>query len=381
MSTRDVPTILAIDDDPEELDSSMRAALGEKARMIVLHPRDVEVNHLRDADLVLVDFLLDNWPERNEAPLAMRPVSGLAVATLLREHADIATRKCATAFALHSAHLDTVRGRLPPSTREHLIARLNNLEWAFAKSNKARWNQILMLAGSVLQLPRSWPMTDEKASETEALRLLDLRDEYAWFERARRNVLDCQPPIHDLRGGGHGSLFLRWLLHQVMPYPCFLWQEEWVAARLRMSVPSLRMVMDGGGQLADDLSSMKYSGLLAGFLGVRWWRAALEEYVWNLTDGRSIDVTALTNALKQRTTVSFDPLGAEVSIVSLDSTLAADGNILSPDKAVRVRPDQWPPFADTAWTSIQLAKDNSFLRAIVDPLDSDRLEEDEAGDR
>jgi|SRR5438445_11740771 len=373
MPAAGLPRVLAVDDQPDDLRAQLKLGLGDRAIGEVLHPREVELRHLEEADLVLVDYLLTNWPERDAATLAMQPASGLALAVLLREHVDKSQQDRLTAFALHSGHLEQVRGRLPATVGEHLIARLNNLEWAFPKGNGSRWDQMIVLAGAVRQLPRKWPPGDHAASEKEALKLLGLAEDASWFDRARRNVRACQPPIHDLSGGAHGLLFVRWLLHQIMPYPSFLWREEWVAARLRLTVASLRQITEEGAQLASDLAAMTYGGVLGGFLGQRWWRAALEDFVWNLTNGRSVDIDTLHAALRERTKVALEALPADASIVCLGADFSPTGTFISAADAVRLRPDQWPTFADDAWTSVNLARADAFLGAIVDPIDDARV--------
>jgi hypothetical protein len=169
-------------------------------------------------------------------------------------------------------------------------------------------------------------------------------------------------------------LFLRWLLHQVLPYPTFLIGLEWVAARLRVTEASLRRALEGGGELAKQLRSVAYTGTLAGFLGPKWWRAGLENWVWELTKGSSA-VAELHDALRPLSAEPLEPTPAEASIVCLGQDFLPTGDVVSPSAAVRLRPDHWPSFADGAWASITDAKSNAFLGAIVDPLDSARLDD------
>lgn len=380
MARKGPPRILVVDDRPDDVAGEVRLGLGNRARSTVVHPRDVGLQDLEAADLVLVDYLLEEWPERDDVVVGLNPANGIALSVVFREHVDRSENDRLTAFALHSGHLGEVRARLPRSAREHLIARLNNLEWAFSKDSGERWGQMIVLARAVRQLPRKWPAGDYAVSETEALKLLGLAEKAAWFDRARRNVRACQPPIYDLSGGAHGLLFVRWMLHQVMPYPSFLWREEWVAARLRLTMDSLREIVREKSKLGRDLQAMSYRGLLAGFLGPRWWRAALEEYVWNLTNGRSVDVDTLHSALHKRTGVKFKALPADASIVCLDSEFRPTGEFISAENAVRLRPDQWPTFADDAWTSLARAGRDRSLYAVVDPLDETRVVEAEGNE-
>jgi hypothetical protein len=377
MPTGDIPMILAVDDKPDDLRNTLNLGLGDKARGEVLHPRDVVLQSLEQADLVLVDYRIQDWQERDGVAMALQPVSGLALAVLLREHVDRSKQDRLTAFALHSAHLDEVRGRLSATSSEHVIARLNNLEWAFPKTNGSGWEQMIVLAEAVRNMPRRWPEGDPAKSAEEAQRLLGLDQECDWFERAWRDVRRCQPPIHHLSDGAHGLLFVRWLLHQILPYPTFLWREEWVAARLRITTDCLQKVLqEAGGKLAADLAGMTYRGSLCGFLGPRGWRAGLEEYVWQITDGKALDVDVLHEAIRARTGVPVEALPAAVSMVCLSPDLVPTGVFIAPDAGVRIRPDQWPPYADDAWTSVALAKSDAGLAAIVDPIDQVHLEED-----
>ena len=193
------------------------------------------------------------------------------------------------------------------------------------------------------------------------------------FERCWRDVLDCQVPVHELTAGGHGVLFIRWLLHQVLPYPSFLWAEHWIAARLRISVDALRGVLAGNSDLARDLESMRYSGILAGFLGDRWWRGALEDYVWELAGGYRAEEQRLREALTKRAGMDLDPIDANPAVVCVDKELQPTGQFLSPMTAVILRPDHWSPFADSAWMDVETVRDDPILRSMVDPLDRHRV--------
>ena len=275
------PSILVIDDESDKLGSQVDLGLADHATACVIHPQDVEMSDLKSADLILVDYRLDSWPERDAQSVSLNPATGMALAVVLREQVDQSQEDRLTAFALHTGHLGDIQGRFSSATAQHVLARLNNLEWVFPKSESRRYKQMVLLAKAVQQLPSQWPKgSDDSPSMVKQLLAMD--EDADSFERCWRDVLDCQVPVHELTAGGHGILFIRWLLHQVMPYPSFLWAEHWVAARLRISVNALRGVLAGDSDLAKNLESMRYSGILAGFLEDRWWRGALEDFVWEL---------------------------------------------------------------------------------------------------
>ena len=150
-----------------------------------------------------------------------------------------------------------------------------------------------------------WP-TEASASEARAQKLLKLREDDAWFERSWGEILECQPPIHELAGGEHGILFLRWFLHQVLPYPSFLWDVHRVAARLRMKVEDLEALIDSDGGLAQDLRERMYKGILKDFLGKRWWRTAIEDYAWELGRGASENPNLFGDRLRERAGVDLE---------------------------------------------------------------------------
>ena len=75
-------SILVIDDEPDELRDLMELGLDDNLNSIVVHPRDVEMSHLEDADLVLVDYRLAEWPERDVQAVSLKPATGLALAVV-----------------------------------------------------------------------------------------------------------------------------------------------------------------------------------------------------------------------------------------------------------------------------------------------------------
>jgi hypothetical protein len=375
MSHTGSPFVLVVDDEPDKIRNEARVGLRDRVHSEVTHPRDVQLDQLSRADLVLVDFVLNEWVERSSVCLAMQPANGLALTIVLREHLDASDKNRLTAFALHSAHLSEVRGRLAHGSSEHVIARLNNIEWAFSKSDPQRWDRVVALATAMQSLPRKWPSSNPEGSEEAAAEMLGLKADAAWFERAWRSSRSCQPPIHELSDGAHGGLFVRWLLHQILPYPTFLIGPEWVAARLRVTSASLDAAIAEGGSFAAGLKTAEYTGTLAGFLGQRWWRAGLEHWLWTITEGKSSNISDLHGALSKLTSKPLEVLAAEQSVVALGRDFRPTGAVIAASEAVRLRPDHWPSFADGAWASVSDARSDSFLSALVDPLDAARLDD------
>ena len=374
------PFVLVVDDKADDLRSGLQLRLADQADVTVLHPSDVELEDLAKTDLVLMDYRLDAWPERdNQTSAAFDIRSGLALGTVFREVADEKAPDRLTAIALHTAHLLEASGRIRPPHSKHVVARLNNLEWVFEKQRTETdpdpYPQAIELARAVRCLRDGWP-TEARASEARARTLLNLREEVAWFDRSWGEVLECQPPIHELAGAEHGILFLRWFLHQVLPYPSFLWDIHWVATRLRMKVEDLERLIDSDVGLAEDLRERMYTGILKEFMGKRWWRTAIEDYVWELGQGTSGNPNLFEERLRERAGVGLELIEISDPVVCLNRDFEPV-DTASPRDAVRLRPDYWPSFADAAWMKIDTVVDDPALRAMVEPVDQYRLPADE----
>src|SRR5947209_7647040 len=141
---------------------------------------------LDNADLVLVDYVIDDWPTRDKLPqIGLKPANGVAVAAVLREQANRGNR--ATGFALHTGKPEAL-WLTPAEPRRHLIARAYNLEWVFLKSNPSDViRQAAILAGAIRSLPSKWPGDDYERALVVMTSLLGLvpepggQTEPGWF--------------------------------------------------------------------------------------------------------------------------------------------------------------------------------------------------------
>ena len=103
----------------------------------------------------MIDYVLDDWPERDAtATISLRPPDGLALAAVLRGHAE-KLEGSPTAFVLRSAHLPELSSGFPPETRLHVIAQQHNLEWVLDKNDALgrQTTQIRSLSAAVKSLP------------------------------------------------------------------------------------------------------------------------------------------------------------------------------------------------------------------------------------
>ncbi len=374
MSENTLPRILIVDD---EENSQHEVGLARLASTRARHPNDVEIEDLDWADLVLMDFVIDHWAEREELDaISLRPPNGLALAAVLREHADASTGDghSYTAFAIHSAHIGDISTRLHTTNKTpQVVARLNNLEWAFDKANNSRFERSAELARAVRTVSKSWSNGTAGDVRSVAAQLLSISEDTDWTERAKNDVVMCQVPLSDFSAGTSGLLFLRWLLQGVLPYPTFLWSRHWVAARFRITPDSLNRILNGESQLACDLRECRYEGILNSFAGSRWWRSAIEQYAWGIRAGGAREPSEFHAELEKRAGCKLAPVDELSPVVCIDRELNPLDDLRPLDAVVRLVPDLWPAYADSAYAEVTAVCEDLGLRSIVHPLDRERV--------
>ena len=129
------PKVVFIDDDVETL-SPLNELVKKNGnlRSDVYSPADVDKELLIDTDLVIVDFTLTNWIDKEPVDqLSLRPINGIALAAVLRQHSEQFRDFPPTGFALITGQPESL-GPLPGERRPHIVSRLNNVEWFFEKS-------------------------------------------------------------------------------------------------------------------------------------------------------------------------------------------------------------------------------------------------------
>lgn len=375
------PRILFVDDDEAAVQAvlpELFEPLGVDTRL--RHPEVVQDRDIGWADLVVVDYFLSAWDERDDVESAARaPRDGLAAAAAMRstllptlsERSGGAGPVRQVAFALWSSHLSEASFQLPEVLIPHVFARENNLEWAFP-----RWRvlspegaaSVVSLARAVGSLPDRWGgASDARGQLWQVLGLEGASDE--WDSEGRMQVLACHPPLHELSERSGGLAVLRWLLHRILPYPCFLLSAADVAVRLRLpATTSLE-----NSPLAKTLSAYRYQGVLADFFGPMWWRAGIDEWLFDATESDSGDPKKVANVVNSFGIASDPAIVNPVRYVNPDLTRSSEAVAI--EDTVRVQPDDWPPYAEPAFARIQDAQANAFLRSLIDPVDAYLLEE------
>jgi hypothetical protein len=371
-------SVLIIDDQPSSVLARLNLLPATSRRGVtVTSPDDVTREQIEQAALILVDYKLDEWRvNASENRLCRHVPNGIALAAILQQYARKMPRP--RAFAIHSDHLNELTEPHPPEPRVHLVARTYNLEWAFVKAPDEGGpaetiRQAHVLAAAVAKLPANWPSDDSAKNRKHASTLLGLDSRKPWAYQAWREVELAHPPLDELTKPIHGLLFLRWLLTRVIAYPCFLMHQHWLAARLGATVDSVQGGLRAGlGQL---FGQVRYKGILEGFQGERWWRIGVEKILWDLADKSSVSTSQLHSRIVEKYGVQLAPAEVPDPVVCLDHDYKPLSTLHSPAEAVRLQIDDWPAHAETAWTTITLAKDAHF-RGLVIEADQPRLGEE-----
>ena len=366
-----MPQILIVDDDPDTVRSSTRLEFApEDAHLVIRHPREVTPDDLATCTVVAVDHYLSDWTERDRQPPAMKPANGFAVAAVLRSQMRIG--EPGPAIVILTGELPRLAGGLPLKAAEHLLAWQHDVEWVFPKGGIVT-PRLTAMSRAVEKLWEVWSTSfpSDDAIASGWLEWLDLKD-VQWRGVALDHILQTRPPIHSVSTQTTGASVLRWFLQRVLPYPAFLTDTHWTAARLGVTALWLVREIQTGSGLSGLLTDCQYSGAFADFSGPRWWRAGLANMIVELTDGQPFDRTALQAGIQKLSSGAPDFLAEERPILAVDPRTMESTLIVEADKAVRISPDGWPVYADDAWALVEHTRDNPDIADIV--LDRSRRE-------
>jgi hypothetical protein len=222
-------------------------------------------------------------------------------------------------------------------------------------------------------LPILWPQADAQKTKAELERLLGIDTANKWTPLAWSDVERARAPLDELIQRVHGLLFLRWMLQRILSYPCFLLDQTWLAARLAVTPASVGEALPVG--LGELLETAEYRGILASFRGRRWWRIGVEYILWSLGGRTSLDVDQNRQFLINERGMPLVPTHSLHPVVCLNTDFMALEQLEDPSDAVRILPDDWPPYAEQAWTTIQLAQGDNRIRGLVIEADRPRLDE------
>jgi len=370
MSKRESPTVVFIDDEQEELKPLAKSVSADgMLGCNVAYPDEVDIELLRDADLVIVDYNLKNWFDNVEtSTTSLVPSNGIALCAVLREYYrnPKLTHAPPTGFALITGNPESVFST-PGERRSHVVARLSNLEWYFEKhaNHKVNVQRIVSLAMAIHGLPSN--LSTEIVGLGTLMDLLGVVKTDPLFDRYSESVSYCRPPIHHLSKESGGLVLLRWLLHRILPHTCFLLSQTELAARLRVSPESLEQELSERSRFVQLLEPYLYKGLLSDFDGRRWWRGGIEQFLWDITKGESMETKALRDAMESVGASVLSPISIVRPVLTIDDTFTMESGLSSFDDVVALHLDDWPSYAEPAYLRRDLLESHPELKLFVVP--------------
>ena len=326
--------ILIIDDKPSE-------GLAGLLKATWRHPSKVTEQEVLDADLIVIDQYLPDWRFDKGSPATTHPKGGLAVAAVLRSQLE----KC-TPLVVFTGGLDNLGRYLPKQIRRPVLATSFGVEWVASRNDESLAEHLTELAEAARKLPTTWNTCGSlDAALAEWLRL---PDDAEWRANALVDVRECRPSTTGGAGDLPGMVFLRWFLHQILPFPTFLLDASRSAVRLGLQPSAFDEILgDEDSDLARRILGARYEGNLSGFLGERYWRAGIDG-VLEESEGWARGEFSDVEAMEEIHGGPVSALGDGVWRVPLDGEL----NPLEPrrvDELTRILPDHWPAFADDAY--------------------------------
>jgi len=338
-------TVLLVDDNEDELSGLKNEVIDCGARScVLLHPNDIEEEDLKNADLVVVDYTLENWQERdNQFQISLKPENGIALAGVLQQHSRRLKSASPTGYALITGNPANLK-QVVASRRTHVISRLSDLEWVFTKSEPNNARQITSLSAAIKSLPQD--IKNDLAPPSKLIQFLGAGEDNRLCERYSDAVQRCRPPVHSLADRSHGLSAIRWLLHRILPHTTFLTDQFDLAMRLRMKPGSLESAIKEEAHIAQELQTFRFSGQLNDFLGPRWWRDGIEQWLWEKTNQESSSTEAIHDLLRSLGIADLDLLYLDFPVATLDDGFHRENEPSEFDDVVKIQLDDWPDYAE-----------------------------------
>lgn len=375
------PRILFVDDNTDLIASIVDEVRDLGADADEFAPHEVTAGDLDAADLVLLDFDLgDPIVENAESvPPLLRAHDGLGVAQVVRSY--YRKRGRSGAVALLSDKLPRLFASDVPHPFEHVVARLHGLEWAFDKTVQDETpglaERIMELTNATLEAAQLWGSAETPDSLAPLREFLRLPEESHWTRHALALINLAQPPAHSLATASNGLSVVRWLAQRVLPYPGILVDDRHAAVLLGATPDSFVASCQHSGLVAWlNKAQAQYSGAMDEFAGQRWWRSAIQRVVIEMTDGRPLsDPGAVAKINAQAGSKLVPTVGR--AVIALDTDLKPYSAPVARHEVVRIRPDDWPVFAEPGYAPISVFSENDervrHLRSYVELADLELL--------
>ncbi len=370
------PLILLVEDNPVGPPARIREFLSGELGMDVelLHPSEVEEDILKAADVVALDYRLDDWEEReSQHSIALQPMNGLALSAVFRSL--LAPRRIGTdlaAFCLVTQHPEDLAGSSDFERRPQVLARSRDLEWVFSKAEPREVAEQLASLAKCVHLVKSLAQGSYESARCTVETALGLSESEDLLKLVWPSVVRCQPPIVEIEEWEVPMTLVRWLLHRVLPYPGFLLDSDHLAARLRVTPDSLRACAGGKSGFSKRLETCRYTGVLSCFDGARWWGAAIDAVLWEKRSAGAPSPEDLQAQLLADSGDSLEFVDFREPVICLDEKLEPAG-VQELADTVRLQPDDWPAYAHAARVLVSVARASSRLRLLTAAEDLELL--------
>ena len=387
-----MPQILIVDDEADIQRAVFYDAkfVNDDISVDVTHPEDLTEEQLLAADVVLVDFELKTWDSRDATPsMALRPIDGIALTTVLRRHQQISTKNSPVVFALYSAHVQNIWRGMEPSPPLHEFCRAFGLDWVFPKESSTSeykldtpelLTQLESLATTSSKLKQIFDGTNEIIGSRFAEEFLALKSDSEWYQIALDDLMSCRPPLQKSAEKDAGLGLARWLLHRIFPYPTFLRTDHYIAQRFGIQPNTLESLLAPGNGFCDLIQNSIYSGALAPLVDRRWWRAGIDHAAWKISDGNTVDAETFAKRVSELSGVHVNPVFSIPHVSTVDENLNEAEMLSQLTDTVRLIPDDWPAYADPARGRIDLVESNPLLASLVDQRDTHLIDDEIHGE-
>ncbi|MDU0310239.1 hypothetical protein [Rhizobium sp. 10PS4] len=274
---------------------------------------------------------------------------------------------------------------LGPFERHHVIAQKHGVEWVGTKT-KETLDRIIELADAADLIGNNLLITplDNKQFGTYdpaslCFDILGVSRDAEWANSAMRQIDRARPPreVSNTSGPTTAQSIVGWLLAHILPYPSFLLTDRQAALRLELTPASFRALVNAVESAGDTnlyqtkFKACRYKGPLSKFLGPRWWRAAIDDLAWHLSQ----DGTGFRPALQQLSdTVEVVWISQSEPVLVSDADLVETDEIAEASDCVRVTDEDFPASIDPAWVLIASARADRKLAAKVVYEDRELLE-------
>lgn len=375
-----MPDIVYVDNDPDSFTHLIPELEENRVGTFIYseeYPAEDALEPAKEAKVWLFDFFLVE-----PAHAQSKDENGLS---LFQKWQAAVVEGRPTTVLISSALESAVKEPLGPVERHHVVAQRRGVEWIGDKSIET-WRRVVQLADGATVIGDALKPAQEEGKplgtyELEQLcyDVLQVPKDAAWGNSAQRQVDRARPPREiPLAPAATARALLGWLISHVLPYPSYLLTDAQAALRLQVAPESLRAIVDSDD--ADSASARElldpsmYRGPLADFLGRRWWRAGVDDLVWNLSETEDGYRAAMEARAGKAVLIWLDH--SEPVLVSTDDLVETE-EVAEANDCVRVTDEDFPANVDPAWVRIDAARENRELRAKVVFEDRELLSADE----